>query len=128
MTAKPENARAQRARARERATTQEAHTGIKPTQSGSSNLAKFMAAVVKRSFAEIEGSAELVAGFPFLIQDQRMTMAGNVILTVQVPGAYVHEVVDYMNATRLGFCWAQGYLVPRPMLFDDGDLPEADTP
>ena len=131
MVAKPRTNKgdttAQKAAARERAKSQESRTGIKPTASGSSGLAKFMANVVKREFTEIQGSAERVTGFPFIIADQRMTMAGNVILSVQVPGAYVHEVVDFMNATRLGFCWAEAYLVPRPELMEDDTPDEGST-
>jgi len=114
-----------KARARKRTADQEANTGIKPTQSGSSGMTLFMSRVEKRTFADIEADAVHVADVVAVINDIRKTPARNLICNMTIPAGYQHELMDAMDSCARGFVMLRAYYVPRHPFMDEEPEPAA---
>lgn len=112
----------QRRRARDRNQTQETRTGISALPGGSSGLSKYLAGMKKRSFDDIASQTVRVTGFPGIVSEVRNGFSGTVTVTLQTSESYAHEAVEAHMATRLGACWLELFVIPRPALIDeDGD-------
>ena len=112
-------------RRRARAADQEAVTGFRPTQAGSSGLPTAMSLVQRREFDEISADAVHAGDFVGYITDVRKTAARSLVAGLVVPKVYQHELIDAMDASSLGLVMVRVYVVPRSK-FMEGDDADGD--
>lgn len=118
-------ASAQKARTRERGKDQEAATGIKAKQGGSSGFGGFLSRIRKRTFEDIEDVAVHVSDVVGIVSDFRKVPSRSCLMTVSLPAAYQLEAMDAMDASSMGFVMCRFYVVPRRPFMPDDEEQEA---
>lgn len=84
------------------------------TGSGSSGSTSRVAQMEKRTFRQIQKSAEHQCDFAGELTDARLLANNTVMVSFVVPLAYMDDVMHLVVESRGQFAMFRGYLVPKP--------------